>query len=73
MKLLQLIQAADSQSIYIKAENLIAFSPYDKGATVELTTGTVLVVKESPETIMQLLKVAAGGSLTVIDSSDVTI
>jgi len=73
MKLLQLIQADDNQSIFIKAENLIAFSPYDEGAAIALTTGEGFVVKESPETIIALLNIAAGGNLTVIDSSDITI
>lgn len=73
MKLLQLIQADDDQSIFIKAENLIALSPYDEGAAVELTTGSVFMVKESPKTIMAMLNIAAGGNLAVIDSSDITI
>lgn len=73
MKLLQLIQADDNQSIFIKVENLIAFSPYDEGAAIELTTGSVFMVKESPKTIMALLDIAARGNLTMIDSSDITI
>lgn len=73
MKLLQLIQAEDNQSIYIKAENLIAFSPYDEGAAIELTTGSVFMVKESPKTIIALLDIVARGNLTLIDSSDLTI
>jgi len=75
MKLLQLIQADDNQSIFIKAENLIAFSPFpdDEGAAIELTTGSVFIVKESPKTIIALLDIAARGNLTTIDSSDITI
>ena len=83
MKLLQLIRSVDNQSIFIKAENLIAFSPYDEGAAIELTSGSVFMVKESPKTIMVLLNTASGGDLallgggptklTVIDSSDITI
>lgn len=73
MKLLQLIRAEDNQAIYIKAENLIAFSPYDDGAAVELTSGSVFMVKESPKTIIALLDIAARGNLTMIDSSDITI
>jgi hypothetical protein len=67
MKLLQLIQAEDEQPIYIKAENLIAFSPYGEGAAIELTTGSVFVVKELPKTIMAMLNIASGGELTLID------
>jgi len=73
MKLLQLIQADDNQSIYIKVENLIAFSSYAEGAAIELTSGSVFMVKESPKTIIALLDIAARGNLTTIDSSDITI
>jgi hypothetical protein len=71
MKLLQLIQAEDNNSIYIKAENLITFSSYDGGATIELTTGSVFVVKETTEIIIQMLSMAARGSLTVINRTNV--
>ena len=72
MKLLQLTQT-DNTSVFVKPEVIAAFHMYDSGSSVELTTGGGYIVKESAKTIVALLNIAAGGNLTVIDTSDITI
>ena len=55
MKLLKLTQAQDDNVIFLKVELLATFSSYDKGASVEITTGSIFVVKESTAQILAML------------------
>jgi len=68
MKLLKLTQAQDDNVIFVKVELLATFSSYDNGASVEITTGSIFVVKESIAQILAMLYSSLNNDVTVTEA-----